>query len=686
MVRCEYCFELYKDEIAHGVCPHCGYHEGFKPKDPRYLPVGTLVNGRYVVGGVIGDGGFGITYRVWDQKLQVCMALKEYYQRGVVNRIPGTTEVFVAAPDRAQEFYYGKDRLLREAQIVSKFQSAAIVRVNDYFEENGTTYMVMEFLDCPTLSEYLQQRNKPLEADEVQSIGSQLCEALQEIHAAGVIHRDIAPDNIFISADGKIKIIDFGSARLSLEDTVERLILVKEGFSPIEQYEVIDLKQDLQREWTDLYAAGATLYYCLTGVRPEESRVRKAAVDGGKPDIREPAACNPNVPENLNNTIMKAMAINIHERFKTAAEMRQALQGDVKVLPLAVTRRRKRAIRATGIGCGLLAAVLIMIGSGIHGKVAYDDVALDAADITVWYRVPSDGAGESKTQALQSIVQTELDSAQFDQVTVELVAIPEDEYAASLEQAHRSGTMPTLFECVDTGADYMSEVYDVSRMIDGMDRDTRACWFLKEYQSMFSKAGCIPTGFQVPVLYINTALVSDYTEETVLSSMADLLKLANGEMVYKPIAVDPVAAQLFEDMFPDYREVIGQLTVTDRDAFLNAEAAVYLATTADFTDVRNHLSGSYAIAPAGVRQVSCIFSDFWSISACSPAEQAAAEVLLAFFYTDNAQDYYYLRTESNMSLPLNQTILAQYDDVHWQLASVTEDCGGYVFQWYELRP
>ena len=185
-------------------------------------------------------------------------AIKEYFQQGVVNRIPGDTDVFVAAPKRQAEFEYGKERLIEEARIVAKFQSPSIVRVDDFFEENGTSYMVMEFLDYETMEDFLIHQKRPLTEDEAVNIGVRLCEALDEIHHAGVIHRDISPDNIFVGKDGSVKIIDFGSARLSKEDTDSRLIVLKPGYAPPEQYEKIDPENDLQQAWTDIYALGAT--------------------------------------------------------------------------------------------------------------------------------------------------------------------------------------------------------------------------------------------------------------------------------------------------------------------------------------------------------------------------------------------------------------------------------------------
>lgn len=140
MSRCQKCFKEYDDRIAAGICPFCGYQEGDQQDDPRYLQIGTVLQGRYVIGGAIGAGGFGITYKAWDRNHNICKAVKEYFQQGVVNRVVGSKEVLLTSEKRRDEFEYGKKRLLDEARIVAKFQSESIVRVDDFFEENGTSY------------------------------------------------------------------------------------------------------------------------------------------------------------------------------------------------------------------------------------------------------------------------------------------------------------------------------------------------------------------------------------------------------------------------------------------------------------------------------------------------------------------------------------------------------------------
>ena len=392
---CKECGFEFDDKIAAGICPKCGSisnqptvsktsyvndygwfsHSGDsvsktqqledvdqdRYEDPRWLPKGTILNGRYEVHRVIGAGGFGITYKVWDSKSSVFKAVKEYFQQGVVNRIPGTTEVIISAPKRKEEFEYGRERLLNEARMVAKFQSPSIVHVDDYFEENNTSYMVMEYLESKTLEEYIIDKKSVLDPEQTVDIGVRICEALEEINKAGVIHRDIAPDNIFVDDDGNVKIIDFGSARLSKEDIDDRLIVLKPGFAPPEQYEKIDPNNDKQQAWTDVYALGATLYLCVTGQVPSESSDRKADFDTDTDRVRYPKELNPNLPDFLNNTIMTAMAINIHERFQNASELKAALLQEKKVVPVEVARRNKRIRRTVSISTCLVAALIILI-------------------------------------------------------------------------------------------------------------------------------------------------------------------------------------------------------------------------------------------------------------------------------------------------------------------------------------
>lgn len=721
MVRCENCHKSYDEKIAAGICPYCGCasfgqddqfhreteelflrrerteqsvpvdidptsgtgllnHSEREYVDPRWLQAGEVLHSRYEICEVIGSGGFGITYKVWDNKNQVYKAVKEYFQQGVVNRIPGTKEVLISAPKRREEFEYGKERLLTEAQIVAKFQSSSIVRVDDYFEENNTAYMVMEYLESQTLEDYILAQKQVLEPNQVIDIGVHICEALEEIHKAGVVHRDIAPDNIFIDADGGVKIIDFGSARLSKEDMDDRLIVLKPGFAPPEQYEKIDPNNDRQQAWTDVYALGATLYLCLTGTVPAESSDRKADYDRDTDRVPYPKDLNPHIPDFLNNTIMTAMAINIHERFQNASELKAALQQERKVLPVEVVRKKKKLRRTAGIsGAFVIALLLILIG--IQRYQSKKEVSvLDAANISIWYSVSGDANLErQKNEVMEKIKEEIAYSDKFSQIVIDMAAIPESEYAEKLEIAYTQGEMPTLFESCDTNADYMVSVEKIEGVLG--DIAPNSCYFIDDYFSQSTNINRVPTGFHIPVIYINTSLVTDEVGELEITSMADFMELCDGEMAYKPVSVNQSLITSYEKMFSDflnYEEAMSEYTLQD---FLDGKTAAYFADTSDYYTVRDSLPGYFTMIPVSAPSVVCRYTGYWSISDCDDARKLAAEGVLAYLLSNFAQDQFYLQT-SIPGLPLEQTALNDYTDVRPPFADLLTEqkLGTYVFE------
>ena len=676
MKRCEKCFGEYDERIAAGVCPHCGYMQGEQQDDPRYLPIGCMLHDRYIIGGVVGAGGFGITYKAWDAKYNVCKAIKEYFQQGVVNRIPGDTEVFVSAPKRQEEFEYGKERLLEEARIVAKFQSSSIVRVDDFFEENGTSYMVMEFLDYETLEDYLIRQKRPLTEDEAVRIGVRLCEALDEIHHAGVVHRDISPDNIFVSKEGGVKIIDFGSARLSKEDTDSRLIVLKPGYAPPEQYEKIDPNNDLQQAWTDIYALGATLYVVVTGKVPAESTDRKADFDAHTDRVCYPKEINQNIPEYLSNTIMTAMAINIHERFQNAAQMKEALMQKRKVLPVEAVRKKKKARRTAGIAAGI-AVVLLLVGI-FAGNLTKNkkEIVLDPATISVWYSLSSDeGLAAEKTNALQSIYDALYDGDQFANVKIEMRGIDENSYRQELDKAYDAGRMPTVFESVQSDDECMKAAQSLKELADMPG--TNDCQFQAAFEKYIQTGTQMPMAFNVPVVYINTEVVTDSADLKSIAGMNELLALCGGEMKYKPMSVQNGLKAVYSEVFPEFSSYDGKMS--SEKEFMEGQTAICFGDTSIYFQIRDVLPGKFSMLTLNVGSIPCQYANCWSMTASEGAEKVAAETFLAYLISNNAQDIYYLQG-GNPGLPMNAAALDGYDDVRKQFAQVVADCGRYTFQ------
>lgn len=689
MVSCKNCFQDYDEIMADGVCPYCGHVMSNNPlpgmllsytekeEDPRYLPLGTVLHGRYEVRNVIGAGGFGITYKVFDRESDTEKAIKEYFQQGVVNRIPGTTEVLISAPKRKEEFEYGRMRLLREAQIVAKFQSKSIVRVHDFFEENNTSYMVMEYIDASTLEQYILSQKKLMTPMEAVKVGVSICDALSEIHEAGVIHRDIAPDNIFILPSGDVKIIDFGSARLSREDTGNHLIVLKPGYAPPEQYEKIDVRNDLQNTWTDVYSLGATLYAALTGRTPAESTDRKVDYLKNTDRLCYPKEINQSIPEFLNNSIMTAMAINIHERFQSAERFKQALLQEKKIRPVEVVRKRKKIRRTAGVGSGLiLIAVLVMAGIGWF-DVKKDDAVLAPAQVSVWYSVSENEELKSMKIAAMEAIYKELEASdKFSEVAIDLRPIDEDEYIEALQSASEKHEMPHLFEAVATSEELSDDLIDLSGLLHELNDE--AFYFIEEYEDSHKETDEIPTGFNIPVIYVNTILVPDYEEGASIQSMEDFLNLCNGDMEYKPVAVSQNAEAKYETIFSDFS--IDDLTVAQNGIsdFVEGKAVACFGDSSDYCKIRNTLQGYFKMVPISSDNLACDFANYWSVSKSGENEELAAKALLEYMLSNYAQDRYYLQTNLP-GLPLEKGALQAYPEIHRPFEEFLENLSSYSF-------
>ncbi|MBQ4040177.1 MAG: protein kinase [Oscillospiraceae bacterium] len=699
MLVCKNCKKEYDEKLAQDICPYCGHMQTeeehtsslwdtdspeddteqlpVQGKDSRRLPLGTVLNGRYEVGEVLGIGGFGITYKVWDTQTAVVKVAKEYFQHGVVNRIPGTTEVIIAATRKKEEFEYGKKRFLDEARIVAKFGSDAIVRIDDYFEENNTAYMIMEYLDFQTLDKYISEQKRPLSAAEVINLGVRICEALEEIHKEDVIHRDIAPDNIFIKSTGEVKIIDFGSARLFKKDTDDRLIAIKPGFAPPEQYELIDIRNDRQQAWTDIYALGATMYMALTGHRPMESTDRRITADKNGDCLPEPIKINKNIPEFLNNAVMTAMAVDIPDRFKNAAELKAALLQEKKIFSVAEPRRRKKRRRTAGIGISIAAALLLAVMGWQIYQAKQESAVLQPADISVWYSLPeNEEQAELKENAFRAIKDELMSSDKFADVELQLKGIPESEYEAELAVAYSSDRMPSVYESGDFGAEYAAEALDISSVLGDLDRDQ--CYYVGEYMKNGGDPGRLPTGINIPIVYVNTALAADFTGEETIDSGEALFNAVDGSMPV-PVSIKDSVWAIYENNLAITEEQAAYMTYTKED-FLNSKSIVYCSDSSDYYAVRDALPGNFKMVGLASEdgRVYCTFANYWSAADGTADENAAAKAFIEYLFSNFAQDQLYLQT--NMpGLPVEKAAFSEYSDVRRIFEDMLSDPAKYTF-------
>lgn len=311
-MRCLYCMEEY-DEDLDVICPFCGNDVVDVSNDSNCLPAGTVLKKRYVLGRVLGDGGFGITYIGYDKALKRRVAVKEFFPNECVTRQKGETEVTPLSGERAERYANGLKSFQEEAQRLANLGSVeGVVNVFDVFADNGTAYIVMEYLSGDTVAQMVE-KSRQLGFGKTMNIIVPVLRSLIKIHKAGIIHRDVSPQNIIRTGEGKIVLIDFGAARqnsFSMSKSVS--IVLKQGYAPIEQYDN-KLKQDT---WTDVYAVAATMYYMLSGVTPEFANSRLLE------DTLVPISqLRDGLPPQLDDILKNALAVRPEDRTKTAQEL-----------------------------------------------------------------------------------------------------------------------------------------------------------------------------------------------------------------------------------------------------------------------------------------------------------------------------------------------------------------------------
>ncbi len=316
---CMGCMNDNNDQVA--VCPRCGWVEGTEPDSPLFLPPRTILEGKYLIGRVLGQGGFGITYLAWDANLNIKLAIKEFFPQDLASRAAGHSQVSAYTGSLGSQYEYGLDKFLKEAQTLAQFEGHPnIVSVRDFFKANGTAYFVMSYVEGITLKDHLANSGGRLPIDQARGIIMPVLDALKEVHKVNVLHRDISPDNIFINHKGQVVLIDFGAARQAIGEKGRSLsIILKPGYAPEEQYRT----KGEQGAWTDIYAVGATLYHLVTGQQPPEALERLV-----NDTMQAPSELGAALSENEELALTKALAVRAGDRFQAVEEFQAALIGD----------------------------------------------------------------------------------------------------------------------------------------------------------------------------------------------------------------------------------------------------------------------------------------------------------------------------------------------------------------------
>lgn len=344
------------------------------------LKPGTVLDGRYRITRVTGIGGFGITYEAANERIDLRVAVKEFYCRDIVYRDGAKSDAVILTAENAREdFQKAKKGFLKEARVISDFENEpGIVRILDYFEENNTAYIVMEYLDGITLRQYLQEHG-PFHDRELVNLLIPLMETLRKIHACGIIHRDISPDNIMILNDGSAKLLDFGAAGdYLLEQNSTRFVVFRDGYTPCEQYD----PQGKQGPWTDIYALCATMYECVTGRKPVSSPTRAA-----NDEMRPISDTEIRISPQFRKILKKGLEINRKERYRDVSE----LTADLREWQKKYSRLQKK--NPVLIACMLLftcLAVCIGVGFGYYHQKNIEKLLFQGIETETVILVPDE--------------------------------------------------------------------------------------------------------------------------------------------------------------------------------------------------------------------------------------------------------------------------------------------------------
>ncbi|NOZ11469.1 MAG: serine/threonine protein kinase [Gammaproteobacteria bacterium] len=292
------------------------------------LKPGTRIR-TFEIRGVLGCGGFGITYKAWDHQLECDVAIKEYLPNSLATRSANhiTVTTVTKADDDMESYEIGLEKFLTEARTLAKFRNPSLVGVKQFISENGTAYMVMEYERGESLANTIKSNQMPMPENQLNNILTRLLNGLNELHSHKILHRDIKPANIYIRENGDPVLLDFGSARETLRDRTanqEMTSMVTLGYAPYEQYN----KRGRQGPWTDLYSLGATLYYCVTGKKPVDGMDRYLATKDGWPDPLQSAVEQTNGQYNspLPQIIDWLLRIEIADRPQNTQEVIGALK------------------------------------------------------------------------------------------------------------------------------------------------------------------------------------------------------------------------------------------------------------------------------------------------------------------------------------------------------------------------
>ncbi len=686
----EICFACFKHKGNSEICVYCNAKASASPEQAYHLHPGCKLDERYIIGTVIGFGGFGITYSSWDEILGMVVAIKEFFPARLVSRIPGEMRVASFSGEKETQYSDQLARYLDEARNLAKCSECPhIVKVFRYFDANNTAYIVMEYLDGLTLKDYAQNEDgiqKALEMEEALRIFETMTHALELIHSKGIIHRDVSPDNIFIKTDGQVKLLDFGAARLSQADKdATSAAVVKPGYAPPEQYR----SKSIQGPFTDVYGLGATLYRMLTGVTPSESSDRAV----GEDCLQKPSQMGIKIKSNLEKAVLTAMAVDSDLRFRSMKEFRQAVLGNKKIAAPEEKKRRRQRFRRIVTTVAALMLVLSIAAFGIYMNfkpAPLSETALSPDTITVL--IPTGIETNFNKEIMDDLVNKFCE--QHPGISIQLETADVKIYEEKLNQAYADKKMPTLFFTENISFDTTKTTVPLDDVINALNPESY--FFVDRYADMYPHKKEIPLSYEVSTVYANKH-AADYNQVLLPKEITDLNTLKAG--VQWDIANDCNSSYfalfgkfsggtLDEQKTAEAVDSLLQIrsaesadgsTLSPIERLQNNSLTYLFASTNNLSEISQKMSGYYTLLPVTLDGTYYgTFHDTWSVSSAATKNQKnIAKLFLIYMLSSYVQEQLYIENES--WIPVNGEAFSTYLNVYSELSFLQSNLSDIKF-------
>lgn len=328
---CLNCFQVMDAAVMQ--CEHCRYPQP-SSFNPTYLKPPNRLSNQYILGRVLGHGGFAVTYLGYDRHLGTRVAIKEYFPSEFAMRAPDGENVLAYAGEKQTLFQLGKEKFMAEARLLATLRNPNIIRIRHFLEAFNTAYFIMEYLEGNTLKDHIARNGGQLTWPQTRQLLWPLLDALEEVHFKQCYHRDIKPENIYVTQRNEPILLDFGAARQQMSGaTTNLLAFLTPGYAPAEQYSA----NGIQGPWTDIYALAATMYYALTGMVPPVPQDRAL----GETELVLPSKLGVEIPPHEEAWLLKGLEIKWSNRPESIHEWRRMMEKHVST-PVAEPKKEDR--------------------------------------------------------------------------------------------------------------------------------------------------------------------------------------------------------------------------------------------------------------------------------------------------------------------------------------------------------